>query len=625
MRVCIVIRDQMDHATVAEACSDGGLILVNLTDNPEAILCCSPADLVDLSLDSLPERPAIFAVMLPSVDPAMGDSYLMLGVDDLLTLADLTQNNLDVRMMAARFHRVDLSRGKQALERLTLFESVVLNANDAVLITDPATRGEQRKILYANAAFSRISGYTMDEVLGRSPSLLQGPLTDPKEVARIREAVTRYEPVQAELVNYHKNGTPYWIEISIVPVINAAHMCTHFVAIQRDVTTRKYTERELVRARREAEQASFTKSRFLASASHDLRQPIQALTFLTSVLNQKTQGTDLVPVVDKIGASLQDLSGLLNAILDISRLEAGVTEPEKQRFHLSTMMERISRDAQIEAQKKNLRFKMHCVDLDLYTDPILLERMIRNLVSNALKYTQEGGVFLAVRKRKNSTMIEVYDTGLGIPQSKQKEIFEEFRQLHNQERQIEKGLGLGLSIVQRIAHLLEIRISVRSRVGRGSCFRLHLQEDNDNANKILMPEAPVSYKVEDLSGINVLLVEDNQAVREAMQNLLEAAGAKVSTAANGQQARAVFSYMHHSINAILSDYRLTGAEDGVDLLKSLMATPDWNGVTILVTGETGPDRIKKAKEAKITLLFKPVDAPTLTQAIANALNFESAE
>lgn len=512
----------------------------------------------------------------------------------------------------------DVTDQRVTQERLRLLESAVVHANDAVLITDPASSGRDRKVLYVNEAFTRISGYSAEEIVGRSPGTLQGPLTDPAQVDKLRRAVRNYEPTQAELVNYHKNGNPYWIEISIVPVFDDHGVCSHFIAIQRDITERKRSENALREARAEAVQASSAKTRFLATASHDLRQPVQALTFLTSVLASRVSTPETSNIVEKIQDGVRNLAGLLDAILDISKLEAGATTPAPQVFNLDDLMGRILDSLAAEARDKGLALRRFLPTIKVVTDPHLVERVVRNLLSNAIRYTQEGGLILGLRRRGASVRIEVWDTGLGIPPEKVSEVFEEFRQLHNPERDRQQGLGLGLAIVERIALLLDADVEVRSRLGVGSCFTIVLNDVITDA-AIEAPsddaEARVAFGERPLGGLFGMVVEDEAIVRDSLSLLLRDRGAEVVSARNYDEALSKARRLARAPDFLLVDYRLPNNQDGVGLITRLREGHDWHSPAVLITGETAPQRIVRANQSGHRVLHKPIGALPLLRTV----------
>jgi signal transduction histidine kinase len=253
--------------------------------------------------------------------------------------------------------------------------------------------------------------------------------------------------------------------------------------LEAEIDTRKMAERALIeanqaalRAKEEADRANFAKSKFLAAASHDLRQPFQALRLFLDVLRVRVVDPAVTVVVDKALQALEGGESLLHALLDISTLQAGTVKPCRERFPLADLLHQIETECRPQALSKGLSLRVVGTAGMVSSDPILLRRLMGNLVANALRYTERGGVLVGCRREGRGLRIEVWDTGLGIPPEAHAEIFEEFTQLGNAERDRSKGLGLGLAIVKRLSQLLGFGISLTSTPGRGSVFRLHLGE-----------------------------------------------------------------------------------------------------------------------------------------------------
>ena len=241
-----------------------------------------------------------------------------------------------------------------------------------------------------------------------------------------------------------------------------------------DITARKQAEDALNAAKLQAESANLGKSRFLAAASHDLRQPLQTLTFLQGLLARKLKDKDALQLVTRSEEALTAMAGMLNTLLDINQLEAGVIRPGIVDFPINDLLERLKTEFAYHTQTRRLGWRVLPCRLAVRSDPRLLEQMIRNLLSNAVKYTEQGRILLGCRRRGNKLRIEVWDTGLGIPEGQLRAIFEEFHQVDNPARELNRGLGLGLAIVQRLGDLLGHTIDVRSRQGRGSVFAIEV-------------------------------------------------------------------------------------------------------------------------------------------------------
>ncbi len=229
------------------------------------------------------------------------------------------------------------------------------------------------------------------------------------------------------------------------------------------------------RPRHQAELASIAKSRFLAAASHDLRQPLQTLALLQGLLATVVEGDKARNLVARLDETLGAMSGMLNTLLDINQIDAGIVHPEIVSFPVSDLLDRLKGEFTYHAQAQGLELRVVPSGVTINSDPRLLEQMIRNLLSNALKYTPHGKVLLGCRRHGGNLSIEVWDTGIGIPEEELQSIFEEYRQLDNAARERKRGLGLGLSIVQRLGNLLGHRLSVRSHPGKGSVFAIEVE------------------------------------------------------------------------------------------------------------------------------------------------------
>jgi two-component system, sensor histidine kinase len=359
---------------------------------------------------------------------------------------------------------------------------------------------------------------------------------------------------------------------------------------------------ELTRQKEALDRANLAKTRFLAAASHDLRQPMQAVVLLVESLQERVHEPGVRRIVDHIGASVAGMSALLNEILDISRFDAGTVKPQRGAFPVAEVLDRVRSSFAQPAAHKGLVLRVRDCDAVVYTDPVLLYRILVNFVNNALRYTERGGVLVACRRREGGLSIQVWDTGIGIPPTQFEAIFREFYQVDNRERDRDKGLGLGLAIVERTAGLLEHPIGVRSRLLRGSVFSL-LVPFGDPAG--VRPAAAATPEAAALSGCNVLVVEDSREIRAAMTVLLEGWGCHVLAAGSSAQADAAIAADGVEIHAMLADYRLPGGENGLALLRRL-ALRHPRAARVLISGDIAPALLREAEEAGIPLLHKPL-------------------
>lgn len=384
----------------------------------------------------------------------------------------------------------------------------------------------------------------------------------------------------------------------------------------------------LLAQKRGAEEANQAKSRFLAAASHDLRQPMHALSLLVSALddNLREHGeagdrwTETRRLAGLIEASVRNMGNLLNDLLDLSRLDAGVIVPHPVCTPVDDLLGRLNARFLPLALKKGLRMRFVPGHMEVETDPVLLDRILANLIDNAIRYTDSGGILVGTRRRAGGgARIEVVDSGIGIPGAMLERIFEEYFQLGNPERGRDKGQGLGLSIVKRLADLLGCRISVRSRPGRGTHFSLELPPcaaaDPAPARGEHAAE-PAALRGRD--GL-VLLVEDDAVIVQAMRALFAQWGVPLITAAGIEEALRALDAAGRAPALALSDYRLPGGCDGIGVVASLRARYGGDLPAILVSGDTGEEAMRAVAASGLTLLHKPLHPAKLRALLAHVL------
>lgn len=375
------------------------------------------------------------------------------------------------------------------------------------------------------------------------------------------------------------------------------------------------SNQQLRQALSQAESAMAAKTRFLASASHDLRQPMHTLSLFGAALARKPMDDEGGVIVSQMNLALQSLSSQMDALLDISKLDAQVVPVNNQVFALQPWLTRIEREFQPAAQRKQLVLRLDCpAEACVESDPVLLERVVRNLIDNAIKYTMKGEVAVEVSRAADEGLwrLSVRDTGIGIPDHEQARVFEEFYQVGNPERDRAKGLGLGLSIVTRLVDLLDLHLAVRSAPGQGSSFMLNVTAADPSE---VQPESRERHGPS-LPPLRVLVIDDEEPVRVAMQALLSAHGCQVLLA--GSTREALLKSMGQQPDLLLTDFRLRGGEDGISAVRSVRsAFPHLPA--LLVSGDTAPERLREAHEAGLTLLHKPVTEQQLINAMQAAL------
>jgi signal transduction histidine kinase/ActR/RegA family two-component response regulator len=375
------------------------------------------------------------------------------------------------------------------------------------------------------------------------------------------------------------------------------------------------TRRRLHLALEQAETANRAKTRFLASASHDLRQPMHTLTLFGAALAMRPLDDRTRSIAVQMNTALQALSSELDALLDVSKLDAGVVPVKPGSFSLSHLLRRLGDEFESVARRKGLRMVVNSVsDASCFTDPMLFERVMRNLIDNAIKYTAQGTVTLDAKRIDAGFELCVRDTGPGIPQAEHERVFEEFYQLDNAERDRAQGLGLGLSIVKRLADLLQLDMSMKSVPGKGTEFVLHVAEAAAPAG--ISPSA-VSAPEASLDGLHVLVIDDEECVRHGMQTLLEGLGCRASLASGIDSAADLAARDRPDV--VLTDFRLRGDENGIAAVQRLRELhPDL--AALLISGDTAPARLREADAAGLRLLHKPVAVDLLTRAIREEMD-----
>jgi signal transduction histidine kinase/CheY-like chemotaxis protein len=372
------------------------------------------------------------------------------------------------------------------------------------------------------------------------------------------------------------------------------------------------TALDRMRAARDwAESANRAKGSFLAAASHDLRQPIHALGLYLGALRQRPLDRDASDIAQRMDGSLAALDTMFNALLDISRMDAGVVQPQLRAFDLEAMLRRLVEEFAAQAAQRGLRLSVHVSDgerrRNARTDPLLLERVLRNLIGNAVKYTRAGGVLVSCRPRgASSWRVEVWDTGPGIPVPEQERVFDEFYQVGNPERDRRSGLGLGLSIVRRITRLLKLPLAMHSRLGHGTRFVL----DVPATDEAVIPQrhpAPGGSLV----GMTVAMIEDDPEVRHSMRTLLESWGCHVVEGGNAAELLGPLRARGVAPQAVIADLRLRGVHDGIAEVTVLKAAIGAALPALIVSGDSAPERVRLMQDSGLPWLSKPVPAARL--------------
>jgi two-component system CheB/CheR fusion protein len=453
--------------------------------------------------------------------------------------------------------------------------------------------------------------------IGRPLADLSSLAADSALLADARTVLQARSPVEREI----EAQSGAWYIRRILPYRTQDNGAEGVVITFADITERRHTADALEVAERKAQLANIAKSRFLAAASHDLRQPLQALSLMRGALDRriregrKEEALELVARLDETAAAM---SGMLNTLLDINQIEAGTVHAQMVSFPIADLLDRLKDEFTYHAQAQNLALRVVRCRLSAYSDPRLLEQMIRNLLSNALKYTTHGKVLLGCRRRNDMLSIEIWDTGIGIPDEELQRIFDEYHQLDNAARERSRGLGLGLSIVQRLADLLSHRVRVRSQPGKGSVFSIDIRLPPSVATVQVKEGQPEIYETiaeaAQRTG-TVLIIEDDPEVRGLLDLLLKDQGCDTATAPDGIAALDLVARGHARPDLILADYSLPRGLDGLQVVEKLRAQLHRRIPVIILTGDISTGTLRDIARHDCVQLNKPVRLKELTKAV----------
>lgn len=372
------------------------------------------------------------------------------------------------------------------------------------------------------------------------------------------------------------------------------------------------------------QRASDEKTRFLAAASHDLRQPVHAIGLFGTVIERELHHHPQQANAQRLLRAVNTLGSSLDAMLDVSRLDAGVVQPALEDTPLNPVFQSINQLLAARAEERGLQLRLRATPLWVRTDSDLLRRLLGNLIENALKYTPAGGVLVVARARGDAVWIDVVDTGIGIAAEHQEQVFAEFYQVNNPGRDRSRGLGMGLSIVRRLSQLLQHPVQLRSRPGRGSRFRIVLPAAAARPSSTFGDSADAAPPQHlPAHATRVLLVEDEDDIAHALQALMQSHGMHLTHAATPAQAQAAFDAAHargQPFEALICDLRLAEGADGLVLALALRARSAPAVPALLITGETAPEPLRRVHDAGLPVLFKPVTATALLSALAEALH-----
>jgi PAS domain S-box-containing protein len=507
-----------------------------------------------------------------------------------------------LRMIGTITDISDRKRAEEALRQREHYQRALLDNFPFVLWL----KDEQSRFLAVNQAFAASFGWpSADSLIGKSdfditsPDLAEGYLADDRAVLTSGSSKQVEELVET-------GGQRRWFETYKSPVTVDGRVIGT-VGFMREITERKQNETALVAARQAAEKANHAKSHFLAAASHDLRQPLSALSLYVGVL-KNTISPENSELLGNIQDCIDSLSELLTDLLDVSKLDAGVVTPCVSSFAIDDLLHALVSIHSAEAELKGLRLRRRNSGAIARTDPVLLRRILGNLVANAVRYTERGGVLIACRRHQGKLWVEVWDTGIGIAEDQTDIVFEEFRQLGDNSRN--RGSGLGLAIVAKIAGLLGLQIRLRSRPGRGSMFAVELPPGLPSVLADIGAPAPAARP------LRIALAEDNVDVLRALVLALESAGHEVLASSSGGELIRRLGDLAPDI--VVSDYRLAGTEKGFDVIVAVRKVFGEALPAVLITGDTDPALIRSMADRGIAILYKPLRSESLLAFIQEA-------
>jgi len=489
-------------------------------------------------------------------------------------------------------------------EGLILARQIFETAFEAIFVSDL-----EGNLLEVNAEACRLAKYSREEML----RLRNVDIVAQEEVPRIDSEL---DVADAGGVNENR-----WLLLcsdgSTVPLDLVVQRLPgdRYLAIGRNLTEREKIQKELTQARDAAEAANLTKSRFLAAVSHDLRQPIQAISLFQEALRHTSLSDRQKSINSNQALAIQSLGGMLDALLDLSRLDVGAVTPVPEVMACKTLLQALDREFWPLAQAKSLhlRFCYARGPANVFVDPRLFQSLLGNLVGNAIKYTERGGVLICLRRRGGQALIQVWDTGIGIAPEKTESIFEEYRQIGNHERDRSKGLGLGLTIVRRLSKLLGTEVVCRSRPGRGSVFEFSLPlVDTQPATTPAQTARATSLTSPIPSCGRIVVLEDDDMVSQALALNLTALGMRVTTFRSAEAALA--SADVHDASCYISDFRLPGI-NGLEFLKAIQQRSSTPIKAVILSGDASPNQIKLNPSCGWTVLLKPVELEQLLAAI----------
>jgi two-component system CheB/CheR fusion protein len=501
------------------------------------------------------------------------------------------------------------SQLQETLERnrttLSDLQNVLYSSDVATLFLDP-----KLNIRFFTPAIKALFAIVPSDI-GRPLVDFRARADDPALLEDAAAVLDTSQPIEGEVCT----EAGIWFQRRIQPYRTPDGSVAGVVITFADITERRASRSALEAARADAERANLAKSRFLAAASHDLRQPLQALGLISALLGKTVRDNGGTELIARFDQALDGMAGMLNALLDINQIDAGAVEPKIKSFAVQELLTKLSAEFGYVATAQNLMLRVVACGLHISSDPVLLEQMLRNLLANAFKYTRQGGVLMGCRRAGSNLRIEVWDSGIGVPDGKFEEIFEEYRQVGNAARERSRGLGLGLAIVKRLSALLGHKVRVRSWLGRGSVFSIDVPVAA--AAALPAPEGAAAAATS-LAG-TLLVIEDDPDIRHLLASFLEEEGHHVLTAPDAATALNMAATTAIGPDLIITDYNLPHQMNGVALAGALRAQLKRDVPVIIITGDISSATLSNIAAHHCLQLNKPMKLAELNSVIQRLL------
>lgn len=517
----------------------------------------------------------------------------------------------------------EITERKKEETRLKLLESVILNTNDAVVITEIMSNGPlKNSIIFVNQSYCNMTGYSLEEVLGKSPSILQGTNTDRDILKNVKASMDNFKPCQYEVINYKKNGEEFWSSISLSPISDSTGVYTHWIAIKRDTTEKKLLEKKYINAKESAESANRAKSDFLANMSHEIRTPLNSVIGFSDLL-KKTHLDDTQKMYNTaVFQSANSLLDIITEILDFSKIEAGKLEIDISKTDLQELAFSITNMVSFQAHEKNLEILLNLsndIPRFIWADSLRLRQILINLMANAVKFTKKGEIELKITPIKilpeNKIMLRfsVRDTGIGILPENQKKIFEAFTQEDASTTRKYGGTGLGLAISKRLLELMGSELQLVSELNVGSTFffDIVLKAQQEKADNLI-----------DISKIKLaLIVDDNANNRIIVTDMLALKHVKSVAVESGKLAIELLQ-QSNEFDLVLMDFNMSDM-DGIETIREirnrLKLGPEKLAIILLHSSAEDEYIIEASKELGLVgRLVKPIHMQNLYDCIAKS-------